>query len=243
MNELILAEKRLIHHVPRHQHEYWELYLCTGGQGVFTFNNLTLPCREGEILVIPPQTPHAHHSDDGAAHFCLSIRDTALPFRTPQLLADDENQSIRHLFADACYLFRQEAAGQALLSFYAQLICQHISRRRTPSQQSLLVEEIARSIAQNYTNPNYELDTLLRSAPYCYDYLCRLFRQEMRTTPHKYLADLRLQTAADILRTGGSSITEVARLCGHQDPLYFSRMFKKKYGCSPREYAKRTRSE
>jgi len=110
---------------------------------------------------------------------------------------------------------------------------------RAVSPRNLLVEEIAQSILRNYPNPNFDLDGVLKSAPYCYDYLCRLFRNEMHTTPHKYLANLRLQTAADILRIAtGKSITEVARMCGYQDPLYFSRMFKKKYGVSPREYAR-----
>ena len=34
-----------------------------------------------------------------------------------------------------------------------------------------------------------------------------------------------------------SSITEIAHLCGFRNPLYFSRLFKQKYGVSPREYA------
>ncbi len=243
MNELICAGQRRTHDSPRHQHECWELFCCLEGAGIFRFDDLELPCRAGEIVVIPPGTAHAFASPEGAEHCFVYLRDTALSIRTPLSLADDANQSIRHLFTDVCYLFRQEPESRTLLAFYGQLICQHVSKRRLASPQNQLVAEIAQSIAQNYTNPHYELDALLRSAPYCYDYLCRLFRQEMHTTPHKYLSDLRLQAAAEILRTGSRSITEVARICGHQDPLYFSRMFKKKYGCSPREYAKRSRQE
>ena len=243
MNELVFAGQLQVFSVPRHQHEFWELYYCTGGSGAFLFDDYEQPCRAGDLLLIPPHTPHAHTSADGAEHYFLYLQDTALAFRTPLLLTDDDNQSILHLFADACYLFQHDPDSSTLLAFYGQLICQHISRQRLISPQSQLVEEIAQSIVQNFANPNYELDSILRSAPYCLDYLCRLFRQEMHTTPHKYLADLRLQTAADILRMGSRSITEVARMCGHQDPLYFSRMFKKKYGCSPREYAKRSRQE
>lgn len=243
MNEVVFAGQQQIFSLPRHQSEHWTLHYCTGGSGRFLFGSQELPCQPGELLIIPPDTPHAHLSPEGAEHFVLQLRDTALSIRTPLLLTDDDNQSIRHLFADACYLFQHDPEGSTLLAFYAQLIGQHISRRRTFSPQSQLVADIAQSIAQNYANPHYELDALLLSAPYCQDYLCRLFRQEMHTTPHKYLADLRLQSAADMLRTGSRSIAEVARLCGHVDPLYFSRMFKKKYGCSPREYARRSQSE
>ena len=57
-------------------------------------------------------------------------------------------------------------------------------------------------------------------------------------TPHKFLTDRRLQTAASMLRSqyNDGNVTEVARLCGFREPLYFSRMFKKKYGMSPSFY-------
>lgn len=243
MNDVIFAERQLTPSVPRHQHRHWEMYYCTDSTGAFVFDDLELPYRAGSIIVIPPDTSHAHVTAAAAGSIFLYIADATLSFRFPMMLEDDENQSLLHLFADAHYLFHHGQESQAaLLAAYGQLISQHISVRRSASPRNLLVEEIAKNIVQNYTNPNYELDELLRSAPYCYDYLCRLFRQEMHTTPHKYLAELRMQAAADLLRMGGSrSITEIARMCGYHDPLYFSRMFKKRYGVSPREYYRQQR--
>ncbi len=57
-------------------------------------------------------------------------------------------------------------------------------------------------------------------------------------TPLQYLNDRRLQTAAAMLRSqyNDGNVTEVARQCGFREPLYFSRMFKKKYGLSPSYY-------
>lgn len=241
MNDVTYAEQQ--QHVPaaaRHQHECWEVFCCTQGGGSFVFDDAVQPYHAGDVVVIPPESPHTHVSREGAGCICLQIENATLSFRDPVVIQDDGNHSLLHLFQDAHYLFHSDAEYRAaLLPAYGQLIAQHISSRRTTSPRSALVEEIAASILQNYANPHYELDELLRSAPYCYDYLCRLFRQAMHTTPHKYLADLRLQSAADLLRAGtGSSITEVARMCGYLDPLYFSRMFKKKYGVSPREYGK-----
>ena len=61
----------------------------------------------------------------------------------------------------------------------------------------------------------------------------------MGITPHQYLCDRRLATAAEWLSTAyndSSNIADVARVCGFNEPLYFSRMFKKKYGLSPSFY-------
>lgn len=241
MNDIVLAGQHLLTPmVSRHQHDNWEMYYCTKGSDRFVFDDLEIPYREGDMIVIPPDTPHLHVNEIGASCFYLYIADATLAFRYPVVLHDDGNQSLLHLFGDAHHLFHSDAEYRsALLPAYGQLITQHVSSRHTASPRNLLVEEIAQNIVQNYANPNFELDELLRSAPYCYDYLCRLFRQEMHTTPHKYLANLRLQAAADVLRVeSGRSITEISRMCGYHDPLYFSRMFKKKYGVSPREYAR-----
>lgn len=245
MNDIVLAGQHLLTPtVTRHQHGSWEMYYCTKGSDKFVFDDLELPYHEGDVIVIPPDTPYVHFHKDGAACIYLYISEATLAFRYPVLLQDDENHSLLHLFSDAHYLFHSDAEYHAaLLPTYGQLISQHISSRSTSSPRNMLVEEIARNIVQNYANPNYELDELLKSAPYCYDYLCRLFRQELHTTPHKYLTNLRLQAAADVLRAGSSrSITEIARMCGYHDPLYFSRMFKKRYGVSPREYARQPES-
>lgn len=241
MNEVIsTGQEALAPSFPPHERPHWVLHYCTHGAGQFIFDDLEIPYQAGDLTIIPAEMTHAHRNSGGAGCIYLYIINATLAFRHPMVLQDDENHSLLHLFADAHYLFQhQPELHETLLPAYGHLIAQYISVHRTASPRNLLVEEIAQSITQNYPNPNFDLDSVLRSAPYCYDYLCRLFRQEMHITPHKYLAHLRLQTAADILRIGTSkSITEVARMCGYQDPLYFSRMFKKKYGISPREYAR-----
>lgn len=246
MNDIIYAGRhQQTPSTPLHQHEHWELLYCTSGTGAFLFDEAVQAYHAGDVVIIPPDTPHVHTAEQGASCIYLYMADAALAFRQPMTLQDDAHQGLLHLFDDADAYSRSDLSYRAaLLPAYGQLIVQHISARRTSSAGNRLVEEIAQSIVQNYANPNYELDELLHSAPYCYDYLCRLFRQELHTTPHKYLASLRLQAAADILRTGTSrSVTEISRMCGYHDPLYFSRMFKKRYGVSPREYARQPKDD
>ncbi len=223
-----------------HIHEEWELLYCTGGEGRLAFSDVELICRSGDLIAIPPGMAHTPLKTGPHEGICLRIANATLTFRYPMVLHDDANCSLLHLMQDTIWLFHSDADYRAaLLPAYGHLLAQHVSSRRASSPRNQMVEEIAQNIVQNYANPNYELDALLKSAPYCYDYLCRLFRQELHTTPNKYLMDLRLQSAADLLRGGtGRSITEIARMCGYNDPLYFSRMFKKRYGVSPREYGK-----
>ena len=240
VNNIIFAGKHfLTYSVNRHQHDTWELIYCTGETGKFVFADLELPYSEGDVVVIPPNVPHENVSDHGFTNVHLNIGDATLAFRRPVVIRDDGNQSLLHLFSDAYYLFRGDPERRAaLLSAYGDLIVRMLITYGEKHPKNRVAEMIEQSIRQNYANANYELDEVLHTMPYCYDHLCKVFRKEMGTTPHKYLTNLRLQAAADTLCSGynNGNITEVAHMCGFHNPLYLSRLFKKKYGVSPREY-------
>ena len=58
-------------------------------------------------------------------------------------------------------------------------------------------------------------------------------------SPQKYIQNMRLSQAKPIIDNGDfDTISELAFSTGYNDPLYFSRAFKKKYGVSPLNYAK-----
>ena len=61
----------------------------------------------------------------------------------------------------------------------------------------------------------------------------------MKTSYTEYLRMLRLKYAISLLEHGLDSVKNVAILSGFSDPLYFSTVFKKSIGCSPKEYAER----
>ena len=99
--------------------------------------------------------------------------------------------------------------------------------------------QIENNIIANYADSSYELDTYMHSLPFSYDYLRKMFQKELGITPHRYLMDKRLKMAAELLVTddaGARTVGDIALLCGFHDPLYFSRMFKAKYGTAPRNY-------
>lgn len=63
------------------------------------------------------------------------------------------------------------------------------------------------------------------------------FRRTFGTTPTGYLHRLRIDRASPLLE-GGSSVTDAALAVGFSDPNYFSRVFRRQTGRSPRAYAR-----
>ena len=63
-----------------------------------------------------------------------------------------------------------------------------------------------------------------------------IFKENFGCTPREYITQQRLNTAENLLLNSNLSIKKISEAVGYEDPLYFSRIFKKRYGYSPREF-------
>ena len=66
----------------------------------------------------------------------------------------------------------------------------------------------------------------------------RSFRAAYGETPQRYRSNYRLREAKMMLSDTSLSVSAISERCGFDDPLYFSRAFKKRFGVSPSEYRK-----
>lgn len=240
MNQIIYAGKHLLtYSVARHSHPNWELIYCTDGSGHLVFDEQSLPYHVGDVLVIPPLVPHCNQSDEGFTNIHLNVVDLAVPFQQPTVVHSDGNEYLLNAFSGAFYHF-SSGKQSAILNAYGHLIASYLQELRETQPYSKVVKDISNKIINTYPDGDFELDAFLRELPFSYDYVRKLFKKEIGVTPHQYLSDLRLQVAAQYLshsEQGGPNVTEIAHMCGYREPLYFSRIFKKKYGVAPSAYA------
>lgn len=231
----------------KHCHNDWELVYCTSGEGRFSFGDETLSYSEGDIVIIPPNTPHMNNSDSGFTNIHANISDATLPFKEPTVITDDSDGHILRAFTDAFYYFSSKMDNrQIIVAAFGNLIVNYVIAFRNNKPLRNIVEVIKSDIMRNFTNCDYELDKFLKTIPFSYDYLRKLFKSEMGMTPHNYLISLRMQMAEKHLcSTHGveQNISQIAYICGYSEPLYFSRVFKKNFGCSPKAYAEKMRRE
>lgn len=70
-------------------------------------------------------------------------------------------------------------------------------------------------------------------------YLLRLFKQEMGVTLNDYLTNVRIEKAKELLMEPGAyKVYEISEMVGYTDYVYFSKLFKKIVGTTPKSYQK-----
>ena len=69
-------------------------------------------------------------------------------------------------------------------------------------------------------------------------YLTTIFKQKIGVSPQEYLVKFKLGKAAQLLLETDLPVQDISRKAGYPNPLTFSKMFKRTYGVSPREYRK-----
>lgn len=241
MNDIVFVGKHsLTYVVPKHMHNHCELIYCTSGNGEIQFANKTLRYGEDSVVIIPPMTLHTNRGTDSFTNIHCVMRDLSINIQEPVLISGLKNGHLRNAFSALFYYFSVDSqASKALLPVYAHLIITTIETMiDTESSYTDIVRQISDTIAKNYVDPCFDLNKYLISFSFSTEYLKRIFRQEMGVTPRQYLTEIRLENAAKILsnENTGLNISQVARQCGYNDPLYFSKLFKRKYGVSPKNY-------
>lgn len=104
--------------------------------------------------------------------------------------------------------------------------------------------EISRAkefIRENYADSGISLHMVAAEVGFSPNHFSTVFSQETGQTFVEYLTAVRIEAAKHLLTEGNSRMSDIAFDVGYQDSHYFSYLFKKHVGVSPREY--RSRSE
>lgn len=108
-------------------------------------------------------------------------------------------------------------------------------KRNLSEDTQRLVRKAMAYIHTHYSEP-ISRQTIARHINISEDYLTFCFRQEMGTTPIKYLQRYRVNQSKILLKNSPKTITEIAMDVGFSDSGYFSRIFHRETGMSPDQF-------
>lgn len=106
----------------------------------------------------------------------------------------------------------------------------------TGSQYRTILKQAVAYIDGNFADENISLNRVAKEVNISANYLSAVFSQEMGITFVEYLTTKRMDRAKELLRNTDKRSGEVAAEVGYKDSHYFSFLFKKTQGCTPRDY-------
>ena len=121
-----------------------------------------------------------------------------------------------------------------------RLLLEHITYEPQASRENSLeydrIKKILSYIEENYQN-KITLNDIAGHIHLCESESTRLFKRHMNTTLFAFLQEYRIERSLEFLQDD-QPVSAVADKAGFSDPNYYSKVFAKIKGCSPREYRK-----
>lgn len=137
---------------------------------------------------------------------------------------------------DLLYLSTSYEALYRKLKVHFTELFQMLSEENDNNNKQMILLRIDHYIKEHYKDP---INTKLIADYFNFTpaYLSKIFREYKNVSPADYITTLRIEKAKELLSCSNSlSIKDIAAYIGYEDSLYFSKVFKKYTGYSPKKF-------
>lgn len=240
-----IADTPFVTDLARGREDYYFLYVECGELSVH-LNGSTRTVKSGSVLVFPPHYRYTYTFDGHDAlsylwvHFTGSYAEHFLSEcgfgELPCLLHVDSDIKIISGFEKLFDIYRahRPLQQQKLACVLEEiLLC---------AVDDLMLGEGARDLTKSlgfihtFYSKDIRIPDLAKMESLSNSRYITVFKQRMGMPPSEYIIHLRLNVASDLLKNRDISIKEVASRVGYDNPHFFSKLFKKKMGVSPKQY-------
>ena len=261
--KLAILRHHATYRIPWHRHETPELQYVLGGALTYEFRRgkprtLTGGC----LFVVPADVEHRAVDDAGAPSTRIGIlfnlpttaRANQTPFR-PAELADAFAAFSAHARTPLRWT---PEGGRAARGIFHTLesspsLAPSVCLRLRHLVNAILIETVAAFdrpaaltggnvikqvmdwIRGHCTEP-IKISDLIRISGYSRTRLFALFAAEAGLSPNDFILRCRIERAKELLRAASVPLTQVALDCGFSSSTYFSTVFRRYVGCTPRQW-------
>ncbi|MGN0902177.1 MAG: helix-turn-helix domain-containing protein [Succinivibrio sp.] len=251
--------------VPYHYHEFQQFMRVLKGSVTITINSKSQIVNAGECVLIGSNIVHAckpNSLDTEFEAFSFNLRelfDLSEPHyslvkmivthqvEVKQFYKTDEDPELSNTINKLFNMVKSTKFGSTVLMI--SLILEVFGLAVIHNEYVRYENDVASRFYKHFSKSNYvfryiydnytreiSLDDMANSVDLSEKYFCKFFKELTTYRPMEYLNKFRIDVAAIKLVTSNDSINEVAATCGFKDPCYFTKLFKRFMGLSPREY-------
>ncbi|MCK0149175.1 AraC family transcriptional regulator [Marivita sp. S6314] len=251
------ARKNLARRYPRnaHDHDFFEVFLIVEGRTAHWINGVTQVLEPGQLVFMRPTDTHAFRADqaqgceiinimfrvESAEHLIKRYADSL----AGRFFASKSDIPELHTlgptrFKRALNVATQLQTADRSLARIEEFLLALINRVAVPETRAIRTAPRWFSAACNAAqHPEVFRDGaagFIAAAGRSHEHVCRTCKDVLGVTPTDYINRIRIDHAAQLLRTEDSSIETIAAACGFQNTSYFYRLFDRAFQTTPRRY-------
>ncbi|AUS98384.1 hypothetical protein CDQ84_04160 [Clostridium thermosuccinogenes] len=236
--------------------DHFLIHYVMSGKGIFASNGTTYHLSEGQGFLICPDTLSYYQADmDEPWEYCWVgfhgryaknyLNEINLDASNPIFTCNPENSPEKTILK--MLEVQKRPAGRdfiltgLLYQFLAELIRTvddfHYNSISQNTKQ-IYVKKAIDYIRKNYST-RITIEQIADFIGIDRKYMSTLFQEILHISPQEYLLNFRMDKACVLLCQDFLSIQDIAHSVGYEDPLLFSKMFKKRKGLSPTQYRNR----
>ncbi|MEW6992108.1 AraC family transcriptional regulator [Colwelliaceae bacterium 6441] len=229
----------------------YSLIYCLYGEGLLHYKNRVRTINRGDLVLIPPAMEFIYKANVSSKNSVYWINFTgklADDFAERLLMKMDEGVAnvglVSNIIADFDHLLALGSRGytatnviHAVHILQQALSCLALQLRLEAFNNSSHFNlEIIETLMQNNLHQDLNLDTLAHYSQLSKFHFSKKFKEMTDTSPIQYFINMKIQQACFQLDNSEETIKHIAESLGYSDPYYFSRLFKKIVGMSPKQY-------
>lgn len=247
----LFTRPKLPTHRPKGRLDYQLLYIASG-KAHFYFHGKEEIVTAGNMVLYRPKEEQRYyyygidHTEVYWVHFTgNNVKNILRKYQIPDqahVIHTGTSLDYKRLFLQMIQELKLEKPHyEEVLVHYLELLFVMISRfqeKKPRSKSAFLMDEMDQAVAHFHANYNHpiSIEDYAREHGMSVSWFIRNFKDYSGSTPTQYLLSLRISNAQSLLESTSYNITEIAEIVGYDNPLYFSRLFKKQCGMSPREF-------
>jgi len=246
------------HRMERSRHDDNLLIYCVEGRGIASTENWQGSVTAGEVLLLPQGVTHHYEADpqDPWSIYWVHFQGSATQMLNAHLGYREGDQPVYQvgispplmaLFRGLLAAHRTGYSSQAFINAANQLrhllthLALEIRSTQAGSQHSFNLDEVQSFMLDHIGQP-LDLNTLAAAAKLSKFHFTAKYKALTGYSPIKHFLNMKMEHACHLLDSSDLSVKRVAAALAYDDPQYFSRLFRKTVGMSPRAYRRSVRN-
>lgn len=214
-------------------HSFWEMTFVFDGYGEL-WTDTCQPLVPSRLVLIPPGVVHCEVAEQQLDTLWIGMQGSLLGRLPSERIEVIKDSSLVPLCEQLWLSARRqhEVIGPELDGFLRTIVGRFLRLHADEQPGMRDIDTILLYIHEHLHEP-LSVSLLAEHCGYSEGYFHRLFKQHVGISPNSYIAKSRVEKAIYLMQQNTWSIQRIASAVGYDDPLYFSRVFKKITGHAP----------